>query len=52
MSIEELSEQCGISKDLIETLEKDFVQIQSEDILTVFRLSRTLGCTMEDLVEI
>lgn len=52
MTISELSEQTGISVNLIEELEQNFTKIQSVDLMTIFKLSLILGCVVEDLIEI
>lgn len=52
LSIAELARQCGVSQEMYEKLENDFTKIQSTEAQTVFRLSRILGCRMEDVLEI
>ncbi len=52
MGTDELSEQTGVPKQVIEGLEMDFTKINATDTITVFHLSRVLGCSMEMLMEI
>lgn len=52
MSREELSVQTGINEQVIEKLESDFNFIGKTDASVVFCLAQTIGCRMEDLMEI
>ena len=52
MSIEELAEQTGIDEAVLDDVEKNFSKVNSLDVAAVYRLSKILGCGMEDLIEV
>lgn len=52
MSVQELAEESGLRLSDIIELEKNFYKIMHTSTETVFHLSRILGCSMEDLLEI
>lgn len=52
MSIEELAEQTGIDEAVLDDVEKNFSKVNSLDAAAVYRLSKILGCGMEDLIEV
>lgn len=52
MSIQELAEQAEIDAAALREMEKNFHTINIADAATVYRLSKILGCRMEDLMEI
>ncbi|MCI9076644.1 MAG: helix-turn-helix domain-containing protein [Dorea sp.] len=52
MSIQELAEQAEIDAAALREMEKNFHTINMADAATVYRLSKILGCRMEDLMEI
>ena len=51
ISIEELSRQTGIPEKTIMALAQDFSEIKETDVLTLYKISKVLQCTMEDLIE-
>lgn len=51
ISREDLARQAKIPSALISELEKSFTRIADVDAGSLFRISKVLGCTMEDLME-
>ena len=46
-----LSDKSGVSKRLIQAYEQGYKDINKAQVLTVVRLSETLGCAVKDLIE-
>ena len=51
LSQAELSARSGVSKRLLQDYEQGHKPLNHARAITVFLLSRVLGCTMEDLIE-
>lgn len=51
-SIAQLAIDTGVSEETIKRLEFDSTAIWNTDVRVVFRLSKVLGCSMEELLEI
>ena len=52
LSQAELSARSGVSKRLLQDYEQGQKPINHARAITVFLLSRVLGCAMEDLIEV
>lgn len=48
----QLATETGVSIENIDKLESDFSTIWNTDVHILYRLSKTLGCTIEELLEI
>lgn len=51
MSQGRLAEASGVNVRMIQYYEQGFKDINGAAALTVYKLARALGCSMEDLVE-
>lgn len=48
----QLADESGVSIEIIHELENDFTAIWNTDVHILYSLSKTLGCAMEELLEI
>ena len=46
-----LAEASGVNKRMVEHYEQGFHDINKAEAMTVYKLSRALGCQMEDLLQ-